>query len=394
MSGPTSRRDDPAALVRPEVRALTAYRLDLAPCRFKLDQNEVPWPLPRPVRAAALARLAAADWSRYPDFHADELRRAIGELHGVETEAVLVGNGSNELLAAALAAFCGPGRELLVPGPSFSLYGVFALSCGGSVRRLGPRADLALPLDELEAEVERDPRRPVLVCSPNNPTGEAVPPLRIRRLLERLEAPLLLDNAYGEFCRYDYRPLLARHRHLVLFRTFSKAWSLAGIRLGYLLAHPALVTELVKVKLPYNLGHAGIACGLAALGARAAAERRVRQLVERRPQWSALLRAAGANDVVESEANFVLTRWEKDRYVLLKEGLPERGIRVRDVGGAPGLENCLRVSIAGGDALRATAGALAELSSFPSMEAFRSLPRSARGSAGAPDPSRQNGGGS
>lgn len=394
MSVTTPRRLDPAELVRPEVRALAEYRLDLAPSRFKLDQNEVPWPLPNRVRELALARLAAADWSRYPDFHADALRAAIAELHGAETGAILVGNGSNELLSAALATLAGPGREVLVPGPSFSLYGVFALSSGATVRRLGPRADLALPLDELEAEVERDPRRPVLVCSPNNPTGEAVDPARVERLLERLEAPLLLDNAYGEFCRFDYRPLLVRHRHLVLFRTFSKAWSLAGIRLGYLQADPALVAELVKVKLPYNLGHAGIACGLAALEARAAAERRVRQLVARRPQWAALFRAAGAGGVLDSEANFVLTRWERDRYVLLKEGLPERGIRVRDVGGAPGLENCLRVSIAGGDALRATAAALADVLSLPSMEVFGSSTRSSRSSTGAPGSGRQAGVGS
>jgi histidinol-phosphate/aromatic aminotransferase/cobyric acid decarboxylase-like protein len=120
----------------------------------------------------------------------------------------------------------------------------------------------------------------------------------------------------------------------------------------------------------------------------------VRQLVERRPQWAALMRAAGAADVLESEANFVLTRWEKDKYVLLKVGLPERGIRVRDVGGAPGLENCLRVSIAGGDALRATAAALAELSSFPSMEAFRSSPRTPRSSMGSSSTSRRDGVGS
>lgn len=394
MSVTTPRRIDPAELVRPEVRALAEYRLDLAPSRFKLDQNEVPWPLPEPVRAAALARLAAADWSRYPDFHADALRAAIAELHGVETDAVLVGNGSNELLSAALAALAGPGREVLVPGPSFSLYGVFALTAGATVRRLGPRSDLTLPLDELEAEIERDPRRPVLVCSPNNPTGEAVDPARVERLLERLEAPLLLDNAYGEFCRFDYRPLLSRHRHLVLFRTFSKAWSLAGIRLGYLLADPALVAELVKVKLPYNLGHAGIACGLAALDARTAAERRVRQLVARRPQWAALFRAAGAREVLDSEANFLLTRWERDKYVLLKEGLPERGIRVRDVGGAPGLESCLRVSIAGGDALRATAAALAELPSFPSMEVFRRSSRTPRSSMGVSGSSGREGVGS
>ena len=145
-------------------------------------------------------------------------------------------------------------------------------------RRLthGEEASLVEHLEELEAEVERDPRRPLLLCTPNNPTGDALPPERVEALLERLQAPLLLDNAYGEFCRYDYRPLLARHRHLILFRTFSKAWSLAGLRLGYLLADPALVAELIKVKLPYNLGHAAVLAG------RAQADLRRRRVASRR----------------------------------------------------------------------------------------------------------------
>ncbi|HSM14204.1 MAG TPA: aminotransferase class I/II-fold pyridoxal phosphate-dependent enzyme, partial [Thermoanaerobaculia bacterium] len=153
------------------------------------------------------------------------------------------------------------------------------------------------------------------------------------------------------------RPLLARHRHLILFRTFSKAWSLAGIRLGYLLADPALVAELIKVKLPYTLGHAGIALGLAALGAEAAVERRVRTLVARRGRWEELLASAGA-ETFPSEANFVLSRWSEERHRLLRERLPGHGIRVRDVSGGPGLAGCLRVSVGGGASQRAMAGAL------------------------------------
>ncbi|HSM14665.1 MAG TPA: histidinol-phosphate transaminase, partial [Thermoanaerobaculia bacterium] len=258
MSAPAAARR-PEELVRPEIRALAAYSLDLSPCRHKLDQNEVPWPLPRRARERAVRSLLDADWARYPDFHARALCERLADLHGWSADGVLAGNGSNELLAATLAAVCRPGSAVLGLAPGFALYRVFALVPGARLDALGPRADLRLPLDELEAEIARDPRRPVVLCSPNNPTGEAVPPDRVERLLERLEAPLLLDNAYGEFCRFDYRPLLARHRHLILFRTFTKAWSLAGIRLGYLLADPALVAELIKVKLPYNLGHAGIA---------------------------------------------------------------------------------------------------------------------------------------
>ena len=353
-----TRISDPSLLVRPELRALGAYHLDLSPSRHKLDQNEVPWDLPRRFKVEMTERLLAADWARYPDFHADESRRALGRLHGHPFEGVLVGNGSNELLSVSLMALTPPGGEVLGAEPSFGLYRSFVLKAAGVPCFLPPRPDLKIPINELETEIECDPRRPLLLCTPNNPTGDAVPVERVERLLERLEAPLLLDNAYGEFCQYDYRPLLARYPHLILFRTFSKAWSLAGMRLGYLLADPRLVTELIKVKLPYNLGHASVIAGQVALAAEEEARRRVRLLVARRPQWAAMLEEAGF-EVFPSEANFLLVRCsppEKAREV--QRTLEERGIRVRDVSGYPGLAGCLRVSVGTGASLRAVRAVL------------------------------------
>lgn len=374
----TIRTVDPVGFVRPEVRAMKAYHLDLTPCRHKLDQNEVPWDLPRRLKRQMADRLMAADWARYPDFHADALRRDLGRLHGHPWEGVLVGNGSNELLAVTLTGLVPLGGEVLGAEPSFGLYRSFILKAGGVPRFLPPRPNLRLPADELEAEVERDPRRPLLLCSPNNPTGDALPPEIIERLLERLEAPLLLDNAYGEFSRFDYRPLLARHPHLVLFRTFSKAWSLAGMRLGYLMADPRLVAELIKVKLPYNVSHAAMAAGRMVLEAEEEARRRVSILVARRPQWAAMLEEAGL-EVFPSEANFLLVRCPSPEAAReIREGLEARSIRVRDVGSYPGLAGCLRVSVGTGAALRAVRKALTEIRDgiSPSRPAPRPSPPS------------------
>ena len=123
----TVRTLDPVSFVRPEFRALKAYHLDLAPCRHKLDQNEVPWDLPRRLKREMAARLMAADWARYPDFHADALRRDLGRLHGHPWEGVLVGNGSNELLAVTLTALAPSGGEVLGAEPGFGLYRSFVL---------------------------------------------------------------------------------------------------------------------------------------------------------------------------------------------------------------------------------------------------------------------------
>jgi histidinol-phosphate aminotransferase len=354
---------DPASLVRPELRRLSVYHLDLTPCRHKLDQNEVPWDLPRRIKLDVARRLLATDWARYPDFHGDALRRDLGKLHGWAWEGILVGNGSNELLATAIQALVPPGGEVLGVEPSFALYRAFVLQAGG-VPRFVMRSDLHRPhlwMDEIEAEVDRDPRRPLLLCTPNNPTGDAVPPEWVAALLERLEGPLLLDNAYGEFCRHDYRPLLAKYPQLVIFRTFSKAWSLAGMRLGYLLARPALVAELLKVKLPYNLGHPAVLAGRAVLAEEEEEKRRVRVILGRRAQWARMLAEEGL-EVFPSETNFLLVRCASpERAREIRDGLAARGIRIRDVGSAPGLAGCLRFSVGSGQALRETHLALAEI---------------------------------
>jgi histidinol-phosphate aminotransferase len=359
--GGRDRTADPAGLVRPELRRLAAYHLDRTPCRHKLDQNEAPFEPPPGLKRQVAARLAAAAWSRYPDFHADALRRELGAFHGWPEAGVLVGNGSNELLDLCLAALVGPGGEVLGSEPSFGLYRMMVAKAGGVPRFLPAAAGLRLPVEALLEEVARDPRRPLVLCSPNNPTGDALAPAAVEALLARLEGPLLLDNAYGEFSRHDYRPLLDRYPRLVLFRTFSKAWALAGLRLGYLLADPRLVAELLKVKLPYNLGHAGVIAGRAALAALPAARRRIAAVVARRAQWQEALAAAGL-EVLPSEANFLLVRCGTEEAArAVRDGLAACGIRVRDVGGYPGLAGCLRVSVGSGAALRATRRALAEI---------------------------------
>ena len=355
---------DPASLVRPELRALPVYHLEQTACRWKLDQNEVPWELPRKVKRAVAEALAGEPWALYPDFHADALRRELGALHAWPWEGVLVGNGSNELLALALEGVAPLGGEVLVAEPCFGLYRMFIQKAGAHPVFLPSRADLSLPIDEMLAEVERVPERPVLLCTPNNPTGSAATVEQVEALLERMAGPLLLDNAYAEFCRYDYRPLLARFPNLLIFRTFSKAWSLAGLRLGYLLADPRLVRELIKIKLPYNLNRASAVAGRAALAAEGAAARRVRAILGRRPQWAAALEGAGL-EVFPSEANFLLVRAAGEDEAArrtaargIRDRLAAHGILVRDVGGYPGLAGCLRVSVGSGPALRAVVAAL------------------------------------
>ena len=353
----------PARFVRPELRDLHEYSLHQTPFVHKLDQNEVPWDLPARLKRQASERLLSRNWAHYPDFHGERLRTLLGERHRWPREGVLVGNGSNELLGITLDAVVGPGTEVLAALPTFGLYEMFVRRAGGSARFLPPRSDLALPFEEMCAELERDPTRPLILCTPNNPTGAALAPQQVDELARRIRAPLLLDGAYAEFSSHDYRPLLRRHRHLVLFGTFSKAWSLAGLRLGYLLADPELVRELIKIKLPYNLGHAAATIGELVLEQPRWGERCVRLIVGLREQWRRMLTEAGL-EVFPSQGNFLLLRHRRMEEIRL--ALAERGILIRKMSHYPGLAGCARLGIGSGRALRDTRAALTEiLASLP-----------------------------
>ena len=149
---------DAASLIRDDVRALTAYRTRKEPCDFKLDANEVPWDLPSAVKREMARRLAERDLSRYPDLYGESVSAILAGHTGLPAERILVGNGSGELLALLLEATVLPGTEVLVPVPAFELYPALVRRVAATMVPVGPREDLALPMDELEAEVERNPR--------------------------------------------------------------------------------------------------------------------------------------------------------------------------------------------------------------------------------------------
>ncbi len=345
--------------IRPEVMALEPYTLDLSKVPHKLDQNEVPWEVPRRLKLRWMKRMLQEPWHRYPDFHADRLRARLSELHGWPESGILVGNGSNELLQVALFAVAGGGRRVLGLAPSFGLYRGMVTIAGGQYEALGPRADLRLDLDGFEERLTSDPPEVLLINSPNNPTGEAVPVPRLENWLKRISGILLLDQAYVEFSDQNARPMLDRFQNLLLFRTFSKAWGLAGIRLGYLLGPPEVVNELRKVKLPYNLGRAAALAGEIMLGAegRRWTEQVVRRLRAQISEWASWLAQAGA-EVFPSEANFVLTRWPAGTFEEVRRRLEVAGVRVRDVSKGPGLAGCLRISLGSQRDFRALKDAL------------------------------------
>ncbi|MDX3415349.1 histidinol-phosphate transaminase [Streptomyces cellulosae] len=354
--------------VRDELRGKSPYGAPQLDVPVRLNTNENPYPLPEPLveRIAERVREAARNLNRYPDRDAVELRTRLAEYltkttgHPVALENVWAANGSNEVIQQLLQTFGGPGRTALGFEPSYSMHALIARGTGtGWIS--GPRhEDFSLDLPAAEKAIAEHRPDVVFVTTPNNPTGNAVPADAVRALYDAAQAArpsiVVVDEAYVEFSHGDsLLPLLDGRPHLVISRTMSKAFGAAGLRLGYLAAHPAVVDAVQLVRLPYHLSAVTQATALAALEHTDTLLGYVEQLKAERDRLVAELRSLGY-EVTDSDANFVQFGRFQDSRAVWRQIL-DRGVLVRD-NGVPGW-------------LRVTAGTPAENDAF--LDAVREI---------------------
>jgi histidinol-phosphate aminotransferase len=329
---------------RDVVRQMHAYTLALRETSIKLNQNESPFDVPASFKREVLDRVGKLPWNRYPEFEATRLRSALATAYNLTPDSILAGNGSNELLAAAISTFVEPGKRVAIPRPTFALYESLVAIAGGEVLPIDfdPRNGV-LPLDRMIAAVERDGAEIVIVCSPNNPTGGVLPDDGIERLLAT-GAVVLFDRAYGDF--HDAR-LPSLHDRLVVFSTFSKAWGLAALRLGWLCSTGSTCREIRKVKLPYSLNVVSEEAAILALEESSYRGANVRTITGERERVLAALSAIDGIEPFPTRANFVTFKVE-DRQSCLSgqagspvlhifESLVADDILIRDVSRYPNL---------------------------------------------------------
>jgi histidinol-phosphate aminotransferase len=344
MQLPDSRQA--LALIKPSVRTQAAYFLEQRVSARKLNQNEAPADLPAALKGEILARAQALPWHRYPAFVPTHLTEVIAERHGWRADGVLVGNGSNEVIQAALAVTLGDGGIVVAPAPTFSLYRVLAGVMGARYVAVSLAPGFQYDIDALVAAVRRERASVLVLNSPNNPTGSALPQGAVERCLAETEALVLCDEAYQEFGGPSAAPLLHQSPRVVIFRTFSKAMGLAGLRFGYALAHPDLAREIAKAKLPYNVNAITLAAAEVAFERREVFEARTRMVIAERERFVAALTGMPGLRVFPSSANFVLIRLEAvPAAQVFRRLLDDYGILVRDVSPGTGLAECLRISI-------------------------------------------------
>ena len=336
---------NPLVPLRPDLKALTGYHSPQVAAEVRLNTNESPFPPPETWREALFGAIERIDFNRYPDRGAAALRRAVAELHGVSPAEVFCANGSNEVLQCLCLAYGGPGRRASVFEPTYALHSHICALTGTEVVS-GTRAEDFTVTDR---EIDRVMAvQPVIafLCSPNNPTGRAEPPEVVRRVLDRATGLVVVDEAYGQFARWsalELRGTGEAARRLVVVRTFSKTWSMAATRLGYLVADPEVVEACETVALPYHLSALTQAAGVLALNYRAEMEARVAVVAEERGRLAAGL---GGLDVETwpSDANFILFRPRRPAAEVW-QSLLDQSVLVRDCSNWEGLPGCLRVTV-------------------------------------------------
>ena len=334
-----------APKVRDDLALLEDYHSPQVDVAVRLNTNESPYPPPDAWRAALLEELQTVPFHRYPDRAASELRAAIGELHGVGPDHVLAANGSNEVIQALCLAFGGHGRTAAVFRPSYLMHPHIARITGTEVLEGERDADFALDMDQVDRVVRTHQPALTFLCSPNNPTGMLEPGDAVTRVLELGSGVVVVDEAYGQFAPGSAVDLVSDDRPLVVVRTFSKTWSMAGARLGYLIGPPEIVRAVEAVLLPYHLDAMKQAAGRLALRFRPEMEARVAAIVEERGRISAAL-ADLPVDTWPSSANFVLFRPHDKDGDGVWEQLLERSVLVRNCcTGWPRLDGCLRVTV-------------------------------------------------
>lgn len=355
--------------LRPELAGAEPYGAPQLEVAVRLNVNENPYPPSRQIRsqmADAVAEVAKTI-NRYPDREALRLRTELARYlgHGLRVDNIWVGNGSNEVLSQLLQAFGGPGRTLVSFTPSYSMYPEYARNTHTDYVAVPRRADFSLDADLVAAAVAEHQADVIVIANPNNPTGTRIPIAVIDEICSRVSAIVVVDEAYQEFTEFpedSALALLPNHPRLVVARTMSKAFALAGGRVGYLAATPAIVDACRIVRLPYHLSSATQAIATVALANSREMLGKVNTLRDACQALQEWLRLRGL-EVPASQANFCLFGRFADRHAVW-QALLDRGVLVREVGPA----GFLRVSAGSPTEMAAFQAALVEVLAHAELE--------------------------
>lgn len=333
-------------LVRADVRAATAYQVTDAAGLVKLDAMENPFPLPPVVHEELARRLGAVELNRYPDPHACALSGRLRRTFGIDERwSILLGNGSDEIIQILIAALATPEHGVLTPAPGFVMYRLIAQWLRVPFHEVSLAPDFALDMPAMLEAVRTHRPRIVFLACPNNPTGNLFAHDALCALIEASDALVVIDEAYLPFASRDQSGLLERYPNVLVMRTLSKL-GLAGLRLGMLFGDPQWISELDKLRLPYNIGTLNQVAADVVLGCYPLLHEQTTMLVAERERLFGLLGMDRRVEAWPSEANFLLVRLRDADARTVYGRMRSLGVLVKCLDGShPLLANCLRLTI-------------------------------------------------
>ncbi len=303
----------------------------------KLNTNENPYP-PSPAVLKAISKTSAEQIRRYPQPQANSFRTTASRVFKIAAENIICTNGGDELLSIAVRAFCDRDRPLAYPVPTYSLYPVLAELHNCPIKEIAFDEEYNLP-----AKLAKTGAALTIVCNPNAPSGSFISPNELASLADEISGVLLIDEAYVDFAGENCLGLVAEFDNVIILRTLSKGYSLAGIRFGYAFAHRRLIEGLLKLKDSYNIDAVAIEVATAAIQDQVYFRNTIEKVKAQRTRLTTELRKLGF-EVLDSQANFLLTKYDGSDALELYEKLVKRGIYVRYFA-YPRLKDKLRITI-------------------------------------------------
>jgi len=333
--------------IKPSVQKLEAYSVKskpLSPDLIKLNQNENPFDLPDELKRELLEEFFKNSWNRYPEVFPTQLIEALSKRINVPVESIIAANGSNELMYTALMAIVGKGTKVLIPSPTFFLYEKIVRILEGELISVSAKSDLSFDVEKIIETAREEKPSLIILNSPSSPTGQMLSASDVEKIISSTNAIVLVDEAYIEFADFPSAlPLMQKYDRLIILRTFSKAFSLAGLRIGYLLAQPALCSELLKPKIPFTVNNFSQAVAVKLMQKKELIAERVSYIKQQKQFLFENLRGISEINVFPSQTNFLIFQVKKDSKVLFERLLSEN-VLVRDVSSYPMLNNTLRVN--------------------------------------------------
>ena len=332
--------------VKGEIQKQHPYKVGAPPGQItvKLNQNESPFDLPDELKETVFEYWKETAFHRYPLEQPDDLTKFIADYIGWDSEGIVIGNGSNELTYTLGLTFISSDRKVVLPRPMFSFYERVVEIFGGTVVSITPRDNLQFDTDGILKAIQQVAPSVVVITSPNNPTGLALPLAEIKTIAQAAPGLVLIDEAYIEFAdEPSMLTALGDYPNVILLRTFSKAFGLAGLRIGYLVGDPVLMSEILKVRPPFMIDRFSIAAVTALLSQSHFIHDRVAQIRSETKRLIQALQQLKGVRVLAGQANFVTFKVPGNSKGLFMK-LAESGILVRDMSGYPELRGFLRVS--------------------------------------------------